>query len=122
MPASLGLGLGLGQAVPSAELGLGEPSVIPRDWDFSNCRSFQEAQPMALAGAVSQQVTVGPGGLREVALPWADVVFHRGDSCVQAVAGTSSRGIRRERKYPLEQAVNQKPPPLPSLDGSSQHL
>lgn len=34
---------GLGQALTSAELGQGEPSVIPRDWDFSNCRSFQEA-------------------------------------------------------------------------------
>lgn len=57
-----------------------------------------------------------------MALPWAAVVLLRGDSCVQVVAGTSSRGVRSERKHPLEQAVNQKPPPLPSLDASSQHL
>lgn len=60
------VGLGLGQALTSAELAGGEPSGIPRNWDFSNCRSFQEAlaagETLALAGAVSQQVTVGPGG------------------------------------------------------------
>lgn len=104
MPGSVGLGVG--QAVTSAELGQGEPSVIPGDWVLAIAEASRKpwllVRPVALAGAVSQQVTVGPGGLREVALPWAAVVFLRGDSCVQTAAGTSRRGLRSERKHPQD--------------------